>query len=107
MANSFKNSAAAIGTSRTDVYTCPASTQAVIHAVYLSNIDGSNSVDATVEIYDSSGTTYFHVGKTLPVPADSTLVLDKPINLEAADKLTVTASAASDLECVISVLEVT
>lgn len=107
MANSFKNSAAAIGASRTDVYTCPASTQAVIHAVYLSNIDGTSSVDATVEIYDSSATTYFHVGKTLPVPADSTLVLDKPINLEAADKLTVTASAASDLECVISVLEVT
>lgn len=107
MANSFKNSAAAIGTSRTDVYTCPASTQAVIHAVYLSNIDGTSSVDATVEIYDSSATTYFHVGKTLPVPADSTLVLDKPINLETADKLTVTAGAASDLECVISVLEVT
>ena len=107
MANTFKNAAASVGTSRTDIYTCPGSTAAVIHSVYLSNIDGTNSVDATVEVYDSSGTAYFHIGKTLPVPADSTLVLDKPINLEAADKLTVTASAASDLECFISVLEIT
>ena len=107
MANTFKNAAAAVGTSRTDVYTCPSATAEVIHSVYLSNIDGTNSVDATVEVYDNSGTTYYHVGKTLPVPADSTLVLDKPINLEAADKLTVTASAASDLECFISVLEIT
>jgi len=107
MANAFKNAGAAIGTSRTEIYTCPSATEAVIHAVYLSNIDGVSSVDATVEIYDSSGTTYYHVGKTLPVPADSTLVLDKPINLEASDKLTVTASAAGDLECFISVLEIT
>jgi len=107
MANAFKNAGAAIGTSRTDIYTCPSATEAVIHAVYLSNIDGVSSVDATVEIYDSSGTTYYHVGKTLPVPADSTLVLDKPINLEASYKLTVTASAAGDLECFISVLEIT
>ena len=64
-------------------------------------------MDATVEVYDGSATAYFHIGKTLPVPADSTLVLDKPINLEATDKLTVTASAASDLQCFISVLEIT
>ena len=107
MANAFKNAGAAIGTSRTDVYTCPASTEAVVHAVYLSNVDGSASVDATIEVYDNSTTTYYHVGKTIPVPADSTLVLDKPINLQASDKLTVTASAASDLECFISILEIT
>jgi len=47
------------------------------------------------------------VGKTLPVPADSTLVFDKPLNLEVGDKLTVTASTASDLECFASILEIT
>ena len=107
MANAFKNAGAAIGTTRTDVYPCPAATEAVIHAVYLSNVDGVSSVDATIEVYDNSGTTYYHVGKTIPVPADSTLVLDKPINLEASDKLTITASVVSDLECFISVLEIT
>mgnify|MGYP005993781533 FL=1 len=48
MANAFKNAGAAIGATRTDVYTCPASTEAVIHALYLSNVDGTDSVDATI-----------------------------------------------------------
>ena len=107
MANAFINKGAAIGTARTDVYTCPASTEGVIHAVYLSNVDGAASVDATIEVYDNSATTYYHVGKTIPVPADSTLVLDKPINIMPSDKLTITASAASDLECFLSILEIT
>ena len=46
MANTFKNAAAAVGTSRTDIYTCPGATAAVIHSVYLSNVDGVSSVDA-------------------------------------------------------------
>ena len=107
MANAFKNAGAAIGTSSTTVYTCPASTEAVLHAVYLSNVDGVSQVDATVEVYDYSASTFFHVGKTLPVPADSTLVLDKPINLEPQDYLCVNASSASDLECFLSILEIT
>ena len=107
MANTFKNANLDITNSAQDVYTCPAATEAVVHAVYLSNVDGASSVDATIEVYDNSAATYYHVGKGLPVPADSTLVLDKPINLNASDKLTVTASAASDLECFISVLEIT
>ena len=36
-----------------------------------------------------------------------TLVLDKPVNLEANDILAVTASVASDLDVFMSVLEVT
>jgi hypothetical protein len=107
MANTFKNKGLAVGNSRTDIYTCPASTSAVLHGIYISNIDGTNSADATIEVYDNSATAYYHVGKTLPVPADSTLVLDKPVNLEASDKLVVTASAASDLECFLSILEIT
>ena len=43
--------------------------------------------------------------KTVLVPADSTLVIEKPINLEAQDVLQVKASAASDLEAFASVLE--
>ena len=107
MANTFKNACLAIGASRTDVYTCPAATAAVIHSVYLSNIDGTNNATVTIELYDSSATTYFSLGTTLPVDADSTLVLDKPINLEAADKVVVTASAAGDIVAVCAVLEIT
>jgi len=104
MANTFKNAGIAIGTSRTTLYTCPAATQAVIHALYISNVDGVNDADVTVEITVNS--TYFHVAKTVPVPADATLLLDKPMNLEAGDIIALTASTAGDLEVFASILEI-
>ncbi len=107
MANSFKNTGAALTTGGADIYTCPGSTEAVIHAIYISNVDGATSADVTIKATTDGGTTYYHVAKTVPVPADSTLVLDKPVNLEAADKIHITASANSDLECFLSVLEIT
>lgn len=107
MANTFKNAGIAVGTTRTTLYTCPAATQAVIHALYVSNIDGVNDAVATIEITVDGGTTYRHIGKTVPVPADSTLILDKPINLEAGDILALTASVAGDLEAVVAILEIT
>ena len=50
MANTFKNAGVAIGTSRTTLYTAPSATQSVIHALYISNIDGVNDADVTVEV---------------------------------------------------------
>lgn len=105
MATSFKNASANITTSRTDVFTC-STTSAVVHALFLSNIDGTNSVNATIELYDSSVTTYFKVSYLVPVPAGSTLILDKPINLENGDKLTITADANSSLSAVASLMVV-
>ena len=107
MANTFKNQGAALTTTGADIYTCPASTQAVIHSIYVSNIDGTNSADVDIKVTTDGGTTYYHVAKTVPVPADSTLVLDKPVNLEASDKVHMTASANSDLEAFMSILEIT
>ena len=107
MANTFKNAGVAVGTTRTEVYVCPSATQAVVNAVYLSNIDGTNSVNASLEQTVDGGTPYRYIGKTIPVAADSTLVIDKAVNLEAGDKLAATASDASRLECVIGVLEIT
>ena len=106
MSNNFRNAGVAIGTSRTTLYTAPAATQSVIHALYISNIDGVNDADVTVEVTVDGGTTYFHIAKTVPVPADATLLLDKPINLEAGDILALTASVAGDLEVFASVLEI-
>ena len=45
--------------------------------------------------------------KTVDVPADSTLVIEKPINLEAGDILKAIASATGDLEAFASILEMT
>ena len=107
MANTFKNAGVAVGTTATTLYTCPASTDGIIHALYISNIDGTNSADVDVEVSVDGGSTFYYVGKTLPVPADSTLILDKPINLEASDVIRLTASATGDLQAFASVLEIT
>ena len=108
MANAFKNAGATMSTTnRTTVYTCPGATTAILHAIYISNIDGTNSVDVTVEATVDGGSTYVKIGNLIPVPARSTLVLDKPVNLEANDILAITASVANDLDIFASVLEVT
>jgi len=116
MANSFKNKGVAVGTSATDVYQVPTGvTSAVIHSIYVANVDGVNSATVNIEVStDGAGSAnFFHVAKTIDVPADSSLILDKPINLynantaSAGDKIRATASAANDLECFLSILEIT
>ena len=107
MANTFKNAAKAVGNANTTLYTCPASTTAVIHAVFISNVDGTNDATIDVLVTDNSAGSDFYIMKTVNVPADSSLVIEKPINLEAADILKVKASVAGDLEAFASVLEMT
>ena len=107
MANTFKNAAKAVGNTNTTLYTCPASTTAVIHAVFISNVDGTNDATIDVLVTDNSACSDFYIMKTVNVPADSSLVIEKPINLEAADILKVKASVAGDLEAFASVLEMT
>tara|TARA_B100001094_G_scaffold323237_1_gene373746 strand:- start:429 stop:752 length:324 start_codon:yes stop_codon:yes gene_type:complete len=107
MANIFKNAAVAIGNSATTIYTAPANTTGIIHAIYISNIDGTNDATVDITVTDTSVGSTFHILKTVDVPADSTLVIEKPINLEPTDVLKATASAAGDLEAFASVLEMT
>jgi hypothetical protein len=108
MANTFKNAATGSNTALTPVYTCPAATTGVVHAIYISNVDGTN--DATVNVA-VSGSAYFddrrYLLKTVSVPADSTTVIEKPINLGAGDKLETQASANDDIEIFVSILEIT
>ena len=104
MANSFKRAVSKdVGTSAVSVYTCPAATEAVMHAIYVGNTSGSAiTVDVGVDV---SGTVY-NVGTSLPISAGGTLVLDKPVNLNAADILKVTSSAAASADVFCSILEV-
>ena len=108
MANTFKNAATGSNTALTPVYTCPAATTGVVHAIYLSNVDGTN--DATIDVA-VSGSAYFedrrYLLKTVSIPADSTTVIEKPINLGAGDRLETKASVAGDIEVFVSILEIT
>ena len=108
MANTFKSAATGSRTDLLALYTCPAATTAVVHAIYLTNVDGTN--DATVNIA-VSGSAYFdtrrYLLKTVDVPADSTVVIEKPINLGAGDKLETQANANGDVDVFASILEMT
>ena len=108
MANTFKSAATGSNTELTPFYTCPAATTAVVHAVYLSNVDGAN--DETINL-SVSGSANFndrkYILKTVDVPADSTVVIEKPINLGAGDKLEAQASQTSSIDVFASILEIT
>jgi hypothetical protein len=114
MASSFKNAGLDVGVlddATGNIYTCPSATQAVIHALYISNKSSTNSAKINVKATTDGGSTFYHVGRSLDIPLNNTLVLDKPINLEANDILRVYAdptpdSSTPDVEAFVSVLEV-
>ena len=115
MASTFKNAGLDVGTtdnSSNNLYTCPSATTAVIHALYISNLSSTNVANVDVKITIDGGTTFRHIGKQLEIDVNNTLVLDKPINLEANDIIRVVASlnedsTAPDVEDVCSILEIT
>ena len=116
MANAFTNAGVAIGATATTVYQVPIGTDSsVVHSIYIANIDGTNNATVNIEVStDGAGAAnFFHVAKTVQVPADSSLILDKPINLRnannasAGDLIRATASGATLLQAFVSVLQIT
>ena len=108
MANTFKSAASGSTTTIQTLYTCPAATSGVVHAIYLSNVDGTN--DATISVAISGSANFDdrrYILKTVDVPADSTVVVEKPVNLGAGDKLETQASANGDIDVFASILEIT
>lgn len=102
-----KTAVQAVGTSATAIVTNSSGSGKVVkvNALYVSNVDGTNNADITVDLYRSS--TAYHIGKTILVPADATLdVVSKAIYLEEGDSLRLTASASGDLEAVCSYEEI-
>ena len=115
MANAFTNAGVAIGATATTVYQVPIGTDSsVVHSIYIANIHGTNSATVNIEVStDGAGSAnFFHVAKTVIIPADSSLILDKPINLRnannasAGDLIRATASGASLLQAFVSVLQI-
>ena len=108
MANTFKSAASGSTTTIQTLYTCPAATSGVVHAIYLSNVDGTNDATISVAVSGSENfTTRRFILKTVDVQADSTVVIEKPINLGAGDKLETQASANGDIDVFASILEIT
>lgn len=108
--SALKNASAHLTTTLADVYTCPASTVAKITHAQVANVDGAAAADVSVALYDSSSAATYYYAKTISVAADAGL---KPLGdlvgaiLEAGDKIQGQASAASDLDIILSVTEYT
>ena len=97
---------AALGTSaNTDILECPSNKLLKINSIIVANVDGTNAANLNVSFYDSSATARYALASTVAVPADSTLVVigkDSPLYLAEGDQIEASASAAGDLELVIS-----
>lgn len=79
-----------------------------INSLLISNIDGTNAAEITAYVRDNN-TTNYHLAKSVTVPAKATLVLiskDTSIYLEENDAIWLQASAAGDLEAVLSYEEI-
>jgi hypothetical protein len=78
-----------------------------INSLVISNVDGTNNADITVDLFRSS--VAYRLANTISVPADASLVViskDTSIYLEEGDSIRLTASAVSDLEAVCSYEEI-
>ncbi len=88
-----------------------------INSLTASNVDGTNAASVDVSYHPSTTTavgsvvssTGFHIAKTITVPADATLVViskDTALYMEESSVLAVKASAADDIDFVVSYEEI-
>ena len=104
-----KTAVQSVGTSATAIVTNSAGSNKVfkVNAIVVSNIDGVNSADITVDFFRSAASTA--IASTITVPADATLVIlskDTPLYLEEGDAIRCLASAAGDLQAICSYEEI-
>jgi hypothetical protein len=82
-----------------------------INMIQVANVDGTNAADVTVDVHSAAagGGTAYSLVATASVPADASLIaLDKStaLYLEEDKSITATASAANDLEVIVSYEEI-
>ena len=88
-----------------------------INSLTAANVDGTNAATVDVSYHPSTTTavgstvssTGYHIAKTVTVPADATLVViskDTALYMEESSVLAVKASAANDIDFVVSYEEI-
>ncbi len=105
--HTFVNSGAGvtIGTSNTDVYSTPVSTQATIHSIFVTNLK-TTTVTASLYIYDNSAAATSTILLNSQIEAGNVLVIDKPLNVMASDKLRASCAVSGDVSVFASILEI-
>jgi len=107
MVGRLKNASVALSnTDLTNVYTVPTNFTSVVREIFLTNVDGSSAVDATLKYTDTSASATFSLLSTKSIAADDFLrIEDAHIILEEGDILKAQAGAANDLEVTVFVEE--
>ena len=109
MANTFKvKTVNNVGTSDSDVYTCPSATQTTIIGMNLANITTS-AVAADITLVNNDGDSCFVV-KNAPIASGGSLVTvggDQKLVMEANDIIKVSSDTASSVDVSLSILEIT
>ena len=111
MANTFKSyTSGSIGTTITNVYTCPGSTTAIILGASLANIE-TTAIGGSIKLAkDGSGVGVddVFIVKAAPVPVGSTVEVmsGNKVVLEASDKLQFQSDVSSSLDSILSLLEI-
>jgi hypothetical protein len=108
MANTFKRfTYNNVGTTLTTVYTVPLSTKAVVIGGIVSNTAAGVTVDTTVVMHDGTNDISL-TGTDTPIPSGTALsFIDGKLVLHAGDVIKVKSSAATSLDAVVSVMEIT
>ena len=106
MANRYKNAQFDLNsTNKTDIYTCPSNSRAIVQNIHMASI-GSGNVVVHAHIYDSSATTQFTFAKHTIAANESQSVSDGTVILEENDVLRVQAASANDIEGTCAILEI-
>ena len=112
MANTFKSiTSGSIGTTLTNVYTCPGSTTTIILGASLANID-NNNIGGSIKLAKNGtgvGVDDVFIVKEAPVPVGSAVevMAGNKVVMEAADVLQFQSDTASSLDVTVSLLEIT
>jgi hypothetical protein len=74
-----------------------------IESIFLCNADTANSCTATLELSVNNGSNYYYLCNGLVIPPATTIsIIDRPLFLDEEDLIRGTASAAGDIDYVIS-----
>ena len=112
MANTFKSvTSGSIGTTLVTVYTCPASTPAIVLGASMANT-ATNPIGGSIKLAkngSSAGQDDVFVVKAAPVPAGSSIEVmsGNKVVMAASDVLQFQSDTASSLDSIVSVLEIT
>ena len=105
MANRYKNAQFDLNsTNKTDIYTCPANSRAIVQNIHTANVSGGN-VEIKAFIYDNSATTSFQFAEHTVNSGNSKSIADGTIILEESDKLQLQAATADVFEGTVAILE--